>query len=66
MKVFVNDDCVLIADQSNISQLLAQLKSPTKGIAIAIGQEIIPASQWDNHLLNEDDHVLLIRATQGG
>ena len=66
MKVFVNDDSITIAEQSNISQLLEQLKSPTKGIAIAIGQEIIPSSQWTEYQLKEDDQVLLIRATQGG
>ncbi|WP_372645208.1 sulfur carrier protein ThiS [Ancylomarina sp.] len=66
MKIFVNDDSVTIAEHSNISQLLAQLTFPSKGIAIAIGHKIIPLSQWDNYLLKENDKVLLIRATQGG
>jgi len=66
MKVYVNDDSIEIADASNISQLLTKLNAASKGIAIAIDQEIIPSNQWDNHQLKEDDKVLLIRATQGG
>jgi sulfur carrier protein len=66
MKVYVNDESIDTTDASNISQLLVQLKSPSKGIAIAIEQKIIPSNLWDKHLLKEDDKVLLIRATQGG
>jgi len=66
MKVYVNDESIDIAAASNISQLLNQLNTAPKGIAIAIEQEIIPSSLWDKHLLKEDDKVLLIRATQGG
>lgn len=66
MKVYVNDESVNIADPSNISQLLKQLNTATKGIAVAIGTNIIPSNIWDEYPLKEDDHVLLIRATQGG
>jgi sulfur carrier protein len=66
MKVYVNDESVNIAETSNISQLLNQLNTATKGIAVAIGPNIIPSNIWDEYPLKEDDHVLLIRATQGG
>ncbi|RZT93413.1 sulfur carrier protein ThiS [Ancylomarina subtilis] len=66
MKVYVNDESIDIADASSISKLLCQLNTSPKGIAVAIGQEIIPSILWDKHLIKEDDKVLLIRATQGG
>jgi len=66
MKVYVNDESVDITDASNIAQLLKQIKTAPKGIAVAIGPNIIPSNLWDDYLLKEDDQVLLIRATQGG
>ncbi len=66
MKVYVNDESIDTADASNISQLLKQLNTAPKGIAVAIGSSIIPSNQWDEYQLKEDDQVLLIRATQGG
>ena len=66
MKVYVNDDSIEIADASNITQLLKQLNTATKGLAIAIDSNIIPSKLWGEYQLKEDDKVLLIRATQGG
>ncbi|MCZ4696223.1 sulfur carrier protein ThiS [Ancylomarina euxinus] len=66
MKVYVNDECIDTADASNISLLLKQLNTTPKGIAVAIGANIIPSNLWDDYQLKEDDQVLLIRATQGG
>ena len=66
MKVYVNDECIDLADASTISQLLKQLNMATKGIAVAIDQEIISSNLWDEYQLKEDAQILLIRATQGG
>jgi len=38
----------------------------TKGIAIAINNEVIPKNSWENHLLREQDNVTIITATAGG
>lgn len=66
MKVYVNDESITLADASTISQLLKQLNTSPKGIAIAIGPNIIPSNLWNEYKLKADDEVLLIRATQGG
>lgn len=66
MKVYVNDESINTANASNISQLLKQLNTAPKGIAVAIGPNIIPSNLWDEYQLKEDDQILLIRATQGG
>lgn len=66
MIVFVNEQRVEVCDKITLTQLLVELKMPTKGIAIAIGQEIVPAREWDSYALKEQVKVLIIRATQGG
>jgi sulfur carrier protein len=67
MNVFVNNEKREIINQPTITQLLSEisLNSP-KGIAVAINNEVIPKSGWGNYLLNENDKVTIIRATQGG
>jgi sulfur carrier protein len=67
MNVFVNNKPQAIAQHKSISGLLTTLAlAGTKGIAVAINQTIISKTEWDNHILKENDHIMIIRATQGG
>lgn len=55
------------ADALSIQALL-DIEIPLKqsGIAVAINSNVIPKSNWKNHLLSETDDILIISATQGG
>ncbi len=47
--------------------LLEQLgKAAKTGIAIAVNNSVVPKSDWKNLLLNNQDKVTIITATQGG
>jgi len=37
-----------------------------KGIAVAINDTVIPKSNWSSTILNENDQITIIKATQGG
>ena len=37
-----------------------------KGIAIAINQQVISKDRWSSYIINENDKVMIIKATQGG
>ena len=51
----------------NISELLNSLNMPsTNGIALAINDKVVPKNEWNKFELNENDKVLIIKATQGG
>ena len=51
----------------NLEALLAiELPGKKKGIAIALNNRIIPLSVWAETILNNNDSVLIITATQGG
>lgn len=38
----------------------------TRGIAVAVNNQVVPKTEWPNKILFENDKVTVIRATQGG
>lgn len=66
MKVYVNNKEVEIAQQSTITQLTRSLQLPDKGVAIAVNNKMIPKTEWDNYALQENDHIVIIKAACGG
>ena len=65
MNVFINNTLKEVA-KPRILEMLTELNLNSKGIAVAINNEVIPKTQWDQYSLNENDKVTIIRATQGG
>ncbi|WP_215226108.1 sulfur carrier protein ThiS [Echinicola shivajiensis] len=50
-----------------LSGLLANQEiSSLRGLAVAVNQEVVPKSRWDDFKLKENDDILIIKATQGG
>jgi sulfur carrier protein len=69
MQIKLNNQIKILAEPCTVQQLSEQFateNSGTKGIAIAVNQVVIPKSNWQQHLLHENDDVLVIKATQGG
>jgi len=67
MVVFINNEKKELQNQTTLQSLLTGLKlESSKGIAIAVNQEVIPKVNWENHHVQENDKVTIIRATQGG
>lgn len=67
MKIFLNNQLKELSEPLSVSALLQQLQLPhTRGVAIAINNEVISRAEWDSHQLQENDKLTLIRATQGG
>lgn len=46
--------------------LLSEITHSTKGIAVAINNQVIPKDQWSHTALQHSDQILIITATQGG
>ncbi|RLR67608.1 sulfur carrier protein ThiS [Pseudomonas aeruginosa] len=66
MKILVNDESLSLDMPVTISQLLIQLSQPPIGVAIAINEMIIPRENWEKHLINDGDTILLFQAIAGG
>ncbi|MCC8089751.1 MAG: sulfur carrier protein ThiS [Rikenellaceae bacterium] len=50
----------------NLAQLISEKLPDTKGIAMAVGSDVISRSAWAETILKEGDNVTIIRATRGG
>lgn len=66
MKIKVNDETVELKDGSTVQDLAVEKQLPEKGIAIAVNNDMVTRSEWQNRVLNEGDDVIIIRAVCGG
>lgn len=66
MTIWVNDNTIEIKNDFNILQLLDCINSPQHGIAVAINENIVSRELWAFKTFTENDHILIIQATQGG
>ncbi len=66
ISIKVNDTPKQVSINSTLQQLLDQLEVKTKGIAIAVNNNIIKKIDWNHQTLLENDNVLIIKSTQGG
>ena len=66
MKVQVNNKEVEMTPASTLTQLAAQLELPVQGIAIAVNNKMVPRTQWNDTILNENDSLVIIKAACGG
>lgn len=66
MKIEVNGMPQEITENTNLKELVDSILNDTKGVAIAINDNVISKSQWFDTKFNENDKVLVIKATQGG
>ncbi|RTY76581.1 sulfur carrier protein ThiS [Flavobacterium sp. GSP27] len=68
MELKINNQTKQFATDSLTVQALLDLEIPIKqnGIAVAINNSIIPKSNWNSHIIQETDNILIISATQGG
>lgn len=67
MEVLVNNKLYAVQPETTVAALLQFIQLPSaKGIAIAINNQVIPKMHWEQQLLQSQDKVMIIRATQGG
>ena len=66
MKVQVNNKEVEIDSASPLTQLITQLELPSQGIAVAINNKMIPRTEGECFLLQENDNLVIIKAACGG
>ncbi|MBQ4819779.1 sulfur carrier protein ThiS [Aquimarina sp. MMG016] len=66
MTVNVNNQSKSILKDSTVIKLLEQLDIVSKGIAVAINDEVVSKESWDHVLIQNDDQITIIQATQGG
>ncbi len=67
MEILINNQKYTVSDNSPLKDIAnSQLGAKQNGVAIAINDTVIPKINWDTHILKPNDHILIIKATQGG
>lgn len=67
MQIKINNQVHEFEEAQTIEATLQQLnKLEATGIAVAINDVVIPKSKWQEHLIQDQDDLLIVTATQGG
>jgi sulfur carrier protein len=67
MVITINGQLTEVSDISGIGHILElQNIGHSQGIAVAINNTVVPRDQWAITEIKENDHILIIKATQGG
>lgn len=67
MEITVNNQTFQVNEHCNILEMLSAIPNlPSKGLAVAINQSIVPKAEWSKQYVSAGDQVMIIKATQGG
>ena len=67
MDIYFNGDQTTISENLILGAFLHQHQLvDKKGLAVAVNNQVIPKKSWTEYILNNNDKVLVIKASQGG
>ena len=67
MKITINQQVFEVSERSSLQSIISEkLGGNTKGMAIAVNQTVITKEAHRNYLLQPNDSIIIIQATQGG
>ena len=66
MRIYINGQPYELEEKILLKVTLEQLNIDQNGLAVAINSTVAPKARWSDIALEENDSVMLIRATQGG
>ena len=66
MNIFVNQKKIIISKESTIINILANLDIEDKYLAVEINENILPKSEYDKYIIQENDKIEIINAIGGG
>ena len=65
MKIKINNKEVETSAKT-VSELAAEQNLPEKGVAIAISNDMVPRTEWNNREIKEGDDIVILKAFCGG
>ena len=66
MNVKINNEPAVLADGTTLAQLAAERNLPDRGVAVAVGNAMVPRAEWGAQKLCEGDKLTVIRVACGG
>jgi len=65
MKIKINNKEVETSAKT-VAELAAEQNLPEKGMAIAISNDMVPRTEWNNREIKEGDDIVILKAFCGG
>lgn len=66
MQIFINDTPATCGENSSLQDVLTENNISPVNIAIAIGNTVIPKTQWTTTFVQDGSRIIIIKAVQGG
>jgi sulfur carrier protein len=66
MRLLLNGAERELPDGSSVADVLAALGAPTSGVAVAVGDDVVPRADWATYELRDGARVEVLTAVQGG
>jgi len=67
MEIFINNVKTNVEENTSLTSVVAiNSGENTKGIAVAVNENVVPKTEWNSTFLQQNDTVIIIKATQGG
>ena len=65
--VTVNGEPTEVAAGATVADVVLELDAaPRRGIAVAVGGEVVPRREWEQRVLGDGERVEVVQAIQGG
>lgn len=67
MEITINDKKQSINIGDNLKTVVEnEIGANSKGIAVALNETVVPKNEWIDIQLQNNDQIIIIKATQGG
>ncbi|MCL2132582.1 MAG: sulfur carrier protein ThiS [Lentimicrobiaceae bacterium] len=67
MNIIINERPYRIKDGSTIAETLKEARIENQfGIAVAVNNVVIVKTEWEKHIVQKNDNILIINAISGG
>lgn len=67
MTIILNNHQKEVAEKATLQSIvIAELGDKLNGIAVAVNNTVIAKAERENYVLQSNDNILIIKATQGG
>lgn len=66
VRVVVNGQPESFPADTTLGAVVGRLRPSRTGIAVAVGDDVVPRAEWDSRRLCDGDEIEILTAVQGG
>ena len=66
MIITINGKEMEVENALTVSMLAQTMQLPERGVALAVNNKMIPRTEWEQKVLNDNDKLVIIKAACGG